>query len=265
MNPGKGTLEGSEMSKRGIGLLDLLPPILVRVLNRLRKKPNSSGPFDRIPQQLRPKWILDIGANHGDISRLALQLYQDCRVICFEPVTSTFETLKANLKEYGDRVVYFKKALSDSTGSLEINLTSSDGANSFDRQAPFHKKFNPYIVEVGKETVETVRLDEVCQSFPTLQVDVMKIDVEGHELRVLAGGKDFICNWVDTILIEMSLQRDITWEHQSFLAIINLLYDFGFRLINIYDVYSRTNKETDSNMMLTQFDCVFRHKRYLSI
>jgi hypothetical protein len=88
---------------------------------------------------------------------------------------------------------------------------------------------------------------------------VVKIDVEGHEVELLKGGRNFFCSQVDSIIIEVSLQRDTSWQDQSVISVFNLLNDYGFSLVNVFDVYSGS----DHDMMLKQMDCVFRHRSKL--
>lgn len=218
-------------------------------------------PFDCVPNSLKPKWIVDVGANVGDVAIAALESYPDSRVICFEPVRAQFNTLKQRMEKYGDRVVLFNMAISDITGEGEINLTTFHRANSVVPISETYHHLNPSINAVGKEKIDLVRLDDISVQFPTRYVDILKIDVEGHELSALKGGANFIAHHVDTVIIEVSLQRDTGWEKQQVFEVFALLKEMGFRLVNVLDIYN-FNAETqpeDTDLMLSQMDCVFRH------
>jgi FkbM family methyltransferase len=245
---------------------DFIPPIIFKIIQRTKKALRVGDlrihPFENIPEDIVPNWILDVGANVGDVSEAALISYPKCRVICFEPVRATFELLKKRLAPYGNRVILINEALSDENGTCEINITTFHGANSISLQSDFHKDLNPHIYETGKETVTIARLDDIAPRIGDQKIDVMKIDVEGHELNVLKGGVDFIRDRVDTIIIEMSLMRDQSWEEQSVAKIFTLLDDLGFKLINLFDIH-HAKKGGDKNLMCIQVDCVFRHKKIL--
>jgi FkbM family methyltransferase len=213
------------------------------------------SPFNNLPENFEAKWVLDIGANVGDVAVAALNSYKDSRVICFEPVQKTYDALKDRLSPFGDRAQLHKVALSNTAGTGEINITTFHGANSIAPQAPSHKERNPHVHEVGKERIELVRLDDYCACFPCERVDVMKIDVEGHELDVLKGGVQFISSRVDIIIIEISLMRDQSWENQAVFEIFALLKSAGFRLLSAMDLH----RTTDGSALLLQMDCVFRH------
>ncbi len=245
-----------------MNLSDFTPPILKKILNKISRSLGigdlRKGPFRQLPKEITPLLILDVGANIGDTALAALKSYPNCKVICFEPVAESYNKLLTRLKRFTGRATFIKKALSDSNGFCEINITSFHGANSIEKQSDFHRKSNPHVTEIKKETIEVVKLDDYINEFNNQKVDILKIDVEGHELKVLRGGIDFITQYVDTIIIECSMMRDQSWSEQSITEIFNLLNKTGFRLINIFDVHHSPG-EVDPNLLCVQFDCVFRH------
>ena len=230
-----------------------------KLLRKIRKIPGERKihhPFDAVPRDLDVKWVLDVGANDGGLARAALRTYPECSIICFEPVRSTFELLKTTLAPYRGRVYLYNEALSDRSGTGEIHLTNFHGANSIEPQASFHRLFNPHVREEGKEEITLARLDDVSAGFPTRVIDIMKIDVEGHEVNVLRGGATFLRSCVDTLIIEVALMRDASQENQAVFEIFSLLNDCGFALVNIFDLHPADNPD----LMLAQMDCVFRHR-----
>ena len=77
---------------RKIGIKDFIPPIISRAENyikrrlaRLRNKPLRIHPFDAVPGDINVQWVLDVGANVGDVAIAALGSYPGAQVICFEP------------------------------------------------------------------------------------------------------------------------------------------------------------------------------------
>jgi len=176
-----------------IKLIEFLPPILFRGIIYLKKKFSASNkiikysPFDQLPNDFYAKWILDVGANVGDVSLAALKSFPGSQVICFEPVSKTYETLVNNMKDFSKRSYFYNLALSDKNGDGLINITNYHGANSIPAQTSLHKEINSYISELGTEKISLVKLDDFFINFPNERIDIMKIDVEGHELDVIKG------------------------------------------------------------------------------
>lgn len=248
---------------RKIHASEFVPPIVHRVagfLGRKFFKPQyRRQPFNFVPDNVDVRWVLDVGANVGDVAEAALLSYPNSKVICFEPVSQTFEMLQSRLQGYPDRSFFYKSALSDRSGTEEIHITTFHGANSIEPQSKIHQDLNPHVRELRTEKIELVRLDEIASTFPSTKIDILKIDVEGHEVAVLKGGRNFIANNVDVIIIEISLMRDTSWENQALFEIFDFMQSVGFRLVNVLDVH----RPIDNGAMLAQMDCVFRHKRNL--
>lgn len=240
---------------------DLIPPIFFKIQRKLCNKLGIGDvrihPFNKIPLSITPKVIMDVGANIGDVALAALKSYPSTKIICFEPVANSFYTLSNRLKSYSERVTLINKALSDKSGECNINITSFHGSNSINPQSHFHSYINPGIREISKEKIQLAKLDEYIEKFNGQVVDILKLDVEGHELNVINGGKLFIKKYVDVIIIECSIMRDNSWENQSISEIFNSLNELGFRFINIFDIHYG-NPRSGSNMLCVQFDCVFR-------
>ena len=250
-----------------IKLSELIPPLFYRVANYVERKiirpqdrVEKTHPFDAIPNGINAKWILDVGANVGDVAVAALESYPNAQVICFEPVNKTFEILTKRMEPYSKRSHLFNVALSDVEETGVINITTYHGANSISPQAQFHQDFNPHVREVSKEEIHLVRLDDFATKFPSQKIDIMKIDVEGHELNVLKGGASFISKSVDVVIIEISLMRDESLNNQAVFEIFSFFNSSGFSLLNVMDLHHIENQ----SMQLVQMDCVFRNKKYMS-
>lgn len=233
---------------------ELTPPAVEKLLQRIPFGRHRRHPFTAIPASLDARVILDVGANIGRVAEAALRTYPRSEVHCFEPVSTTFDMLHRRLARFGSRVHFHPYGLSNTNGEVTINLTSFHGANSIHPQAGLHKQLNPHVTEVGAERILLRRLDDLAGELPQT-CDILKIDVEGHELQVLEGGEAFIRDKVDTILIEISMMRDQSLENQSVFGIFELMRKLGFGLLNVIDLY----RARQPNTMLVQMDCVFRN------
>ncbi len=240
---------------------DFVPPIVKRIIGKLTKVINQAPihPFDCIPQNISPNWFLDIGANVGDVTAAALKTYPQCKAICFEPVLTTYNSLEKNLEIFNGRYFLYNKALSDTNGEGEINITSFHGTNSILPQSKLHKESSG-VRELQKQKIQLVRLDDISRTLPAEKIDVMKIDVEGFEFNVLKGGNEFLRNCVDIVIIELSPYRFDDVRNNYVLDVFTFMRDAGFILINIYDIEHISNH---TNLLLGHMDCVFRHQSKL--
>ena len=135
----------------------------------------------RLPGDIEPKVIFDIGANIGAAAVYFAARYPRAKVYCFEPLPENIELLRRNVAPFGDRVIVIPMGLGESEGSFEY-LPSDDPANF--GGGTFH--------QVGCADTRSVRLPvttlaKFCRLHQIDRVDVMKIDTEGAEWSVISG------------------------------------------------------------------------------
>lgn len=131
--------------------------------------------------------VVDVGANFGYFSVLAANLISNRgtgQVFAFEPNPKLAELLRRNVEINWSiaPVSIHQAAVADAAGEVQLYVPKGHGANA--------SLSAPENVESLAVTVPAVRLDDVIPQ--DLAVDVMKIDVEGHELSVLRGARAVI-------------------------------------------------------------------------
>ena len=113
--------------------------------------------------------FVDAGAYDGDTLRQAASYSRIGRAAAFEPDAANFELLASAARSLGFPVTCFPCGLSNSTESLAFTDESGEGS-----------AINPG----GSSRIQCVRLDE---SVVGERIDLLKLDVEGHELAALRG------------------------------------------------------------------------------
>ena len=123
---------------------------------------------------------LDIGSNIGQWTRPLARRFD--RVICFEPNPNFRECWRRNIKESNTELHPY--GLSDS------EHTAQQG-------------FNSTVLEQGDGDVQCRTLD----SFHLENVDLVKIDVDGHEVPLLEGARETLVRSNAVINIEMKREK----------------------------------------------------------
>lgn len=138
--------------------------------------------------------FVDVGANKGDFSLLAARLVGSAgRVLAVEPEPQNRRWLDRTieLNGVGDVVSVAEVALDAEDGSATLHLGEMSGWHSL----------TPGASTGGAVTVATRRLDSLLTDHGLDRVDVVKIDVEGAELRVLAGASGLLARAVPPVLL----------------------------------------------------------------
>lgn len=149
--------------------------------------------------------VVDVGANVGYVTLLLSRWVGPAGcVYSFEPIPETFGLLRHNVRRLRlNNVVLFECAASDRAGTaeMEVPMYPEGGWNWYESRV-----VGPGEAPRGlRRSVRLCRLDDVV---PSTRVSFVKIDVEGHEARALAGAMELIRRSRPALLIEMCCGRD---------------------------------------------------------
>ena len=147
-----------------------------------------------------PYCIFDIGANKGQFYNLALETMSssDFSIHCFEPGKETFKSLSKLNRD--NRVKFNNIGIGNDKGHMTLYYdTPGSGLASLTKRKLDHFgiKFNE------SETVQIETIDNYCNENNIERINLLKIDIEGHELDALAGAKKMLSNnAIDIITFE---------------------------------------------------------------
>jgi FkbM family methyltransferase len=142
--------------------------------------------------------VFDIGANIGLYTLLAAaHLRNRGTVHAFEPNPDVFFSLARSI--YRNSFTHAHIA--------QLGLSDSDGETSFflprDRAWTTGSLVEGFTDQDASLVIETMRLDTYCARFHIGKVDLIKVDVEGAELRVLRGMGELLQRWKPHIVCEV--------------------------------------------------------------
>ncbi len=161
--------------------------------------------------------VMDVGANVGVFTiSLAQAVGPSGKVIAFEPLPLNVERLKSNIAlNHLDNIHVYELALGEREGELTLQL-ARDGAfvSAVEVSA---QQATGYTI-----TAPVSRLDAVWQGAGSPDVALVKVDVEGAELAVLAGSEALLASCKPDLLLEANTQ-----EHLE--ALVSWLSVRGYR------------------------------------
>ncbi len=145
--------------------------------------------------------VIDIGANHGVYAlSLAKRVGPAGRVWAFEPSAETRRRLEAGVAANGFTHVQVEPAaVTDRVGRLRFSTGVQSELNALVRQGD---------TTTASEEVEATTLDAFCERLDGREVHVVKIDAEGAEESILAGGRRFFAEKSPLIQYEVRAGRE---------------------------------------------------------
>jgi FkbM family methyltransferase len=185
---------------------------------------------------------LDIGANDATHVKKIINITKYIKFKIFEPNINNFKKIKKNINT-SKRIQLFNFKLGNKKGTEKFydhKISGSVHASSYKKnlQYLFNKNIITYKTKVQK--IDNLKFAE--------KVKIIKIDVEGDELKVLKGAKKLIKKDNPIIILEFNSCHVFS---RTFLKdIINILYLYdvyrilpGGKILTIKDKYETTSYE----------------------
>ena len=219
---------GIEMHRTTAGLRRTLPAVLAH--------------YRRLG--LAPLTVIDVGVGPGTPE--LYQAFPDAKLVLVEPLEEWRGALEHLRRSRAAEVVL--AAAGAQNGEVEVavhrvpTLSSMLGARPGDAAKP------------GRRTVPMLRLDDLRQERDLVGPFVVKVDVEGAELEVLAGAVDALRD-SELVLLEVSLFELVAGAPQ-FHEVVFWMHDHGFV---VADIYNGHNRPLDG--ALAQLDVAFVQER----
>lgn len=207
----------------------------------LIKKSTTGNPFDLqkklIGDTNKPINIFDVGAHVGKVSIKYDRLFPNSSVYSFEPFPASFSSLKQNTSQY-ENIKPFQKALGEHIGISKFHSNFHEQTNSI---LATHTEGNSNWGNTNmlktKEIidVELTTIDQIVAEENIKKIDILKMDVQGAEYKVMAGAKKMI-EKERISLIYTEIITIPTYENQQKLdEALKMFRQYGFELFNIYN------------------------------
>ena len=184
--------------------------------------------FFRANSSQSPLVVFDVGANQGDYTAEVLGLSArcaQCRVVAFEPSQAACDVLTRRFADCHN-VTIVRSAVSDQEGRVCLHYDEAGSRLS----SLYERRLTHLGLELGEMVeVETIDLDTFCAEHAISSIDLLKLDVEGHELPVLHGAK---------ALLDRSAVGVIQFEFGGCnIDSRTYVQDFWYELNPSYDLY----------------------------
>ena len=175
--------------------------------------------------------IFDIGANIGSMALRFAQRTPFVKVYAFEPTNFAYNKLMRNLSlnpELARRITPVQVFLSDrSVSNSHMKAYSSWRVDG--RVTDAHPLHGGTIKSAA--SVPAVTIDDFCIENKVPRIDLIKIDTDGHELRVLKGARRTVARYVPYIIFELGIyvMQEMGIEFEQFYS---YFLEFNYKLLN---------------------------------
>jgi FkbM family methyltransferase len=167
----------------------------------------------------------DIGANEGQTIDALWRAFLHPRITAFEPSPRTVATLQ---QTHGARATIEPIALSDTPGEAQFFVLPQ---NVYDSLLPT-SRFDGSGNEAMTVPVDTI--DRYCQAHQIETLDVLKVDAQGADLRVLQGASDLLRRRAARVVVAEAM-IDRLYEGQATLVeLLSYMSGHGYDFLGTY-------------------------------
>lgn len=198
-------------------------------ITRLNNSPRST----LLGLQSRPiRTVIDVGANTGQFAKYVSGFFPEAGLYCFEPLPEPFAALNEWANTQRGRVRPFNLAIGDMEGETEMFLHEKhDSSSSLLATTSLTEQCYPFTKEQKRISIKQTKLDVALGDFMTDLIPeiLIKLDVQGYENRVIAGGGKTFARAAACIL---EVNVDSLYEGQAgFHELLTMLNDLGYRYV----------------------------------
>lgn len=204
--------------------------------------------------------IFDIGANIGFYTLLFSRLVVRAgSVHAFEPSRREFLSLSENVAINDAKNVFLNQiAVSNQNGFEGLNVMDDERFGAFNSLASIN---HPRVrgASTHEEFIRVITIDAYCQLF-SMAPDLIKIDVEGVEKRVLMGAASLLSSENAPMIILEVFEHTLAGDGNTADSLSAFLYSLNYTLFSI----SLDGKLTPMNLGAS-LNCVAFKKKHLEI
>ncbi len=198
-------------------------------LSRLEAWTGDIGlyPLLRTPwfRHLGIQTVIDVGANTGQFAKLCRFIMPNARIVAFEPLPDCFHQL-TTVFAHDDKFEAHNMALGSATGNAQFNQNAFSPASSMLEMATPHKTAFPFTATTSAIEVRVLRLDDIIDPDHLTGPILLKMDVQGFESQVIAGGTR-VLREASIVLVEVSF-IPLYFQQTSFAQLHESLAAAGF-------------------------------------
>ena len=193
--------------------------------------------INKILLKLKLKTVFDIGAHKGEFSSSLLDSIKSLKIYAFEPQSEIFIETKKKYKN-SKNIFLYNKAISNKNKNkkLKINIKTSTSTFSEYNKNSYWKKVKEFLLTgsnkssfIKSEIVNAITIDSFCKKNNIRNIDLLKIDTEGHEAEVLKGASKMLKKNISYVLIEFHFSK--IYKNYSRIKIEEILKKNNFEIV----------------------------------
>jgi len=187
-----------------MGILHLMKQLIKKILVLLHIAVTRNQKYDAYTRRIIRRSLrsdsncIDVGCHKGEILDLMIKGAPNGKKIGFEPIPDLYHAL-TDKYDVDTNVIIYPTALYDQAGTTSFQHVLNAPAYSGIKK----RKYDGKSVDIEQITVKTDLLDHIIPE--DMNIDLIKIDVEGAEFRVMKGAENTLRRCKPVVIFEFGL------------------------------------------------------------
>jgi len=215
---------------------DWSKPVLRRMVAACRGSRDAFRDQQMLLSGTRVQTILDIGAHIGETAVRYSSAFPESTIYSFEPFPESFQELRRRFKGNG-LVKPIQLAISNKAGRRKFYVNQASGTNSL---LPTVDDVGYWVTpdlvtNIATIEVAVTTIDDFCKQEIIDEIQILKMDIQGGELRALEGATEKLRQGSVSLIYTEILFVPIYEGQALFYEICNFLSGYGYTLFNMYN------------------------------
>lgn len=207
------------------------------------KKVKRNKPFEvqkRLLYGAADLVIFDVGAYVGEVATKYKQIFPQSTIYCFEPFPASFQKLNQLCRDTSIKT--HQIAFSDKEGTTTFHTNVDLSCNSLlPPTESDYKCYSAKSIKDGEIQVDTNTIDNFCFDSDISGIDILKLDVEGAEVKVLDGASKMLSKQAIKLIYSEVMFIPHYTQGCLFHELATFLNSYGYTLFNLYHLKSARN------------------------
>lgn len=171
-----------------------------------------------------PKHIIDVGSHKGTWTRRALPFFPEAHYTLVEPQ----DHLKVHIQDLLDRgykITWINAGVADHSGTLPFTISHRDDSSTFIS--------TPADGDARRISVRVTTLNEIISAASVPPPEMVKIDAEGFDLKVLSGASNLLGK-TEVFFVEVTICS--SGYENTIARATHWMEEAGYKVVDITDL-----------------------------
>tara|TARA_B100000579_G_C22820340_1_gene850253 strand:- start:56 stop:796 length:741 start_codon:yes stop_codon:yes gene_type:complete len=182
--------------------------------------------------------VIDIGSNKGQFVLILNKYFENLKILSFEPINELLEKQKKFFKNTKNNIKFFNTGVGALNSKIDLNITRGKDSSSILEIENINNLGRNFDI-IEKREINVITLENALNKIDLNGSILLKLDVQGYELKVLEGAEKLLpkIKYIITEVAENKIYKNQVTKN----IILKYLKEKNFEILKSTNVYRLKN------------------------